>query len=357
MRIRAALPPALAILMSIPPLAAADSLDDVVRIVRDAARQHAGDADLARALHQLALNRRMDNRTAEELESLAAGPKSIAELEALREASRGKPLPKVLPEFASPPEPAEDELADVLAGARHQAIAYTASLPDFICTETVRRYTESAWRGWELQDSLTLQLTYFEHVEKYKLTARNGRQTDLTYDDVGGAVSRGEFGSMLLAVFAPASQAGFRWSNWTTLRRRAAYVLSFRIDVSHSRYTLTAGRSGVHPITAKVGEHGLVYIDRETRDVVRLASEAVSVPKNLLVAAASSVLDYGPVEVGGHTYLLPLRADVHMTPRENYPPTRNEVDFTSYRKFAGESEISFGDPVDEKTAPPQGKAP
>jgi hypothetical protein len=193
-------------------------------------------------------------------------------------------------------------------------------------------------------------LTYFDRQEKYKLTAVNGRKTGLSYERVGGAWSRGEFGSMLLDVFAPVSQAEFRWSNWTTLRHRPAYVLSFRIEARHSRYHLTVLPEQSLGSSAVVGEHGLVYIDRETKDVVRMDSQADSIPTGFPLAAATRTLDYGLAEVGGRGFLLPLRAEVRMKLRALPLLERNELDFSDYRKFAGESSISFGDPVEEKPA-------
>jgi hypothetical protein len=341
---------ALAIVMGAWPLGgAANSVDDVVRAVRDGNRRELGDEPLAKELRKISLDLRLDNRTTEELESEAPGPKSIAELERLRELTRDLPLPAVLPWFASPPIPTMDELREVLSAARRKTIAYTDNLPDFLCTEMVRRYQVAAGRGssplgnWALEDTLTVQLTYFDHHEEYKLTAMNGRKTMRTYEEVGGAFSRGEFGSMTYFVFAAASQAAFKWSNWTTLRKRPTYVLSYQIDIRNSHYRLVAGQSGRGSDAATVGEHGLVYIDRETKDVMRVEGEADTIPNDFLLRAASRSLDYGPDEVGGRTYLLPLRAVVRMTPRFSPRRVRNEVEFTAYRKFTGESTISFGD--------------
>jgi hypothetical protein len=357
MRTRARLPLALAILAAVTPLGAAtNTVDDVVRLVRDAVRQSQSDGDLARALHRLNLKARLDNRTAEEMESQAPGPKSIAELERLREVTRDMPPPAEPPRFDSPPAPTPDELREAVEAARRKALAYTANLPDFICTETVRRYESATGRGnWALKDSLTLQLTYFGQREDYKLTAMNGRNTGLTYEQLSGAVSKGEFGSMLLEVFLPESQAAFRWSNWTTLRHRPACVVSFRVEARNSRYVLLVGQHGQGGVSLVAGERGLVYIDRETQAVMRLDSQADSLPDDFPLAGATQTLDYGPVEVGGRSFLLPLRADLRMMPRDNRPLTRNQLEFTGYRKFTGESQISFGDSIDEKPEAPAKK--
>jgi hypothetical protein len=357
MRIRAARPFVLAILTAVPvPAAAANSVDDAVRLVREALQRQLRDGDLARALRRLKLNARLDNRTAEELESQAPGPKSIAELEWLREVSRDRPLPETLPRFDSPPAPTPDELRGVIEEARVKALAYTASLPDFICTETVRRYESATGKAnWALKDSLTLQLTYFGHAESYKLTAIDGHKTELSYEAVGGVMSKGEFGSMLLEAFSPDSLTAFGWSNWTTLRKRPAYVVSFRIEARNSRYFLLVGQYGQGSVSIVAAEHGLVYIDRETKEVLRLDCEADSLPESFPLVGATRVLDYGTTEVGGRGFLLPLRADVRMMPRDNRPLARNVVEFSGYRKFAGESAISFGDTVDEKPAAPAKK--
>jgi len=352
MRIRAAVL-ALAILTGAYPLPAATvTVDEVVRLVRDAAGQHQSDGDLARALHRIEVSKRLDDRTAIELESLAPGPESAFELRRMQELSRYKPLPKALPSFPSPPGPTMDELRAALEAARRKALSYTATLPDFICTETVRRYDDNlSWGRSTLLDTLTVQLTYFEHREKYKLAAVNGRASKLSYEDVSGAWSKGEFGSMLLDVFSPASRAVFAWSDWITLRKRPAYVLSFRIEAKNSRYRLYVAQATRANDSVAVGEHGLVYIDRETRDVMRLESEADSIPGGFALAAATRTLDYGLAEVGGRTFLLPLRAEVAMTLQARPLMDRNELDFGGYRKFAGESTISFGDSSGETPAP------
>jgi hypothetical protein len=160
---------------------------------------------------------------------------------------------------------------------------------------------------------------------------------------------------MLLDVFSPVSKAVFKWSNWTTLRHRPAYVLSFRIDAGNSTYRLRVVPQR-NPVTSTVvGEHGLAYIDRETKEVLRMDSECDSIPGSFPLRGATRALDYGPVEVGGRSFLLPLHAKVEMMVRYGGLQVRNEMEFSDYRKFTGESEITFGDSVDEKPAPAEKK--
>jgi hypothetical protein len=92
-----------------------------------------------------------------------------------------------------------------------------------------------------------------------------------------------------------------------------------------------------------MGQHGYVYVDRETNAVVRIASEAESLPRDFPVKRAGSVLDYGFIEVGGHPYLLPLRS---VTRLDALPlQHRNEVQFLNYRKFSSDATVTFGGPV------------
>jgi hypothetical protein len=62
-------------------------------------------------------------------------------------------------------------------------------------------------------------------------------------------------------------------------------------------------------------------------------------PQGFPVARASTMLDYDFADVAGQRYLLPLRADIRMY--SDYVLNRNEVEFSDYRKFSGEANITF----------------
>ena len=313
------------------------SVNQVIALVRSAIGSHESDKQLARALGKIEMGERLDSHAVEELESEGAGPKAVAELEKLREASRALPAPVAPAPFDSPPAPPGDEQRRILIEARRLALAYDKSLPDFICEQEIRRY-HGERAGWGLKDTLTLRLSYFGQKEVYKLLTINGRPTVLPFEAVGGAISQGEFGSLLHEIF---DRGTFSWDHWTNLRKRPALVYNFRVSPLDSHYRMDFA-SGSQRLSVVTGQHGVVYVDRETNSILRISTEADSIPRSFPVRSSSTLLDYEFTTVGGRPFLLPLRAQVRMATPDLR--TRNDVVFRMYRKFEAETSISFGDP-------------
>jgi hypothetical protein len=66
-----------------------------------------------------------------------------------------------------------------------------------------------------LQDTLITKLTYFEQREDYKVISIDGKLVDTPYEKLGGAISSGEFGTMLKEIFEPQTQTEFVWTRWS----------------------------------------------------------------------------------------------------------------------------------------------
>jgi hypothetical protein len=314
-------------------------VNEVIALVRLQMAEKRPDSQVAREVHKAKLVERLDDQTIEELESEGAGPKTIEELVVLRDHSRELPQPSAALPFKHGPRPDIDSQRAMLAEARRTALAYASSLPDFMCTEVVHRYLGEGG-GWGLKDTLHLKLTYFDHKEDYKLLTINGHATQKDYEDAGGSISEGEFGSILLQVFEPKSAAQFRWDHWTTLRKRDAHVLSFRITPEHSSYHLAYGWTGQSGRDSTiVGQHGFVYIDRETNRVLRIWAEADSIPWDFPVQETTTMLDYDFTEISGQKYIVPLRADVRIGSTQMH--SRNVLEFQNYQKFGADATISF----------------
>ena len=60
--------------------------------------------------------------------------------------------------------PAEEQNA-VIADARVHALQHESSLPDFVCTQTTRRFVSVSADYWQPIDVIVERLTYFDHRE------------------------------------------------------------------------------------------------------------------------------------------------------------------------------------------------
>jgi hypothetical protein len=140
---------------------------ELVAKVRSAIRRHKPDNSLAKSLSKLALSQKLDSTTIEELQSEGAGPETVEALERLGEISAGLPVATDTPLFPFPPHPTIEEQEDFFHLVDVNAMHYSASLPDFICTEMIRRFTAplrpAPPTAWKPKDVLTVKLTYFDN--------------------------------------------------------------------------------------------------------------------------------------------------------------------------------------------------
>ena len=318
------------------------SVNRLIAIARDAIARKQADKPLAKELGKIKLAERLDSQVVEELESEGAGPAAVEQMERMVEDTEALKQPADALPFDSPHRPTLEEMRTTIQAAREYALRYGKDLPDFLCTETVRRFEDLGVRGvWKAKDTLRLDLSYADHREDYKLTAVNNRPTALSYRAMAGAFSEGEFGTMMDSVFEPDSRPRITWDYWTRLHGRPAQVFSFAISLANATYRVSFGEGG-ETVSAPAGSAGRVYIDPETHAVLRIARRATDLPIDFPVTLAATVLDYDYGEVGGRKFFLPAHATIRMETR--FLRTRNEIEFSAYRKFQGESTISFGDP-------------
>jgi hypothetical protein len=242
--------------------------------------------------------------------------------------------------LALPQRPSEADAAAAIEKSRAVALEYGRSLPDFVCTETIGRYTDPLHRGgWIPQDTLTVKLTYFGQKEDHKLTLIDGKPTDRTYSSLAGAIGVGEFGGTLESIFLPKSAATFRWEGWRIVRKHRAAVYSYAVEPAHSNYSMVTGSTD-HTHMAIVGYHGVLEIDRETGAVLHFTYQADHIARELQVDYARTTVDYDFADVGGKDYLLPASSETEVRSPRQW--SRNQITFREYRKFSSDSVISFG---------------
>ncbi|MBM3812235.1 MAG: hypothetical protein FJW20_11460 [Acidimicrobiia bacterium] len=300
------------------------------------------DRRVAAYLKKVSLTEKLDARTLEDLQGYGIGPKTVEALEELREASKSLPPPKpvaVMPAPSPIPAPPPAEQKRVIEAAREYALNYSKRLPDFICTQVTRRYVDPAGlEFWQQMDTITARLSYFEQKENYQVVLVNNRPVDLGYNELGGAISSGEFGSMLKELFDPETSAEFAWERWSTLRGRRMHVYRYRVSQSRSKWRISYQRA----LDIIAGYRGLVFVDAETQSVARIRLEADGLPPSFPIQQASVELDYDGIQISGVHFMLPLKHTMRM--REAKMLVKNEVEFRMYRKFGAEAVITFDTP-------------
>lgn len=242
--------------------------------------------------------------------------------------------------LAWPQRPSDADAEALIERSRQKALAYTQSLPDFICTEVVYRFIDRRQRGqWAPTDKLTVKLSYFQQREEHKLMLIDDKPTDQKFEGLAGATGIGEFGGSLHSIFARLSEATFRWESWKNVRKHRTAVYVYAVPVEHSNFILVSGVPG-SPRKAIVGYHGVLDIDSESGEVLHFTYVADHIPKDLGMNAAATTVDYDFADVGGRNYLLPVRSETEM--RGPVESMLNRMEFREYRKFSSESIIDFG---------------
>jgi hypothetical protein len=188
---------------------------------------------------------------------------------------------------------------ELLDETRQTALNYSKWLPDLLCTEVVHRQMEGASVG-----SLKAQVTYFQRKESYKPPL----------DHLAGAVSQGEFGSLLRWIFEPDAKAEFERIGKDRVERRPVTVYRYRVPEANSRMELRALSHA-----AFVGFHGSIYVDDANAMVLRLTAESEP-PAGFSITASYIEVEYDWAKIGGKEFLVPVRAETRMTERAVRPP-------------------------------------
>jgi hypothetical protein len=320
---------------------AGGSVADLIADVRASLKAGQTDREIAGSLHDRRLTERLEPAVTEQLESEGAGPATLEELERQQWLTAKLSPPAQPPRlFEAPPAPQAGELSEIIEKARAIALQYTAALPNFLCTQSIRRFNDSKGaENWKQSDSLKLDVGYSEKGERYRVVEINGHPATRSFQSLGGFSSNGEFGTLQKWIFDPESRTDFRFERWTNLRGLMAYVFAYNIEQPRSHYEVN-WNTFAHRYHMTTGMSGVVYIDRETFRVLRFTHGAVGLPGNWPITGTPAVIDYAFAEVGGQQFLLPKRVDSRVLLKGG-AQDRNLAEFTNYRKFASEATVTF----------------
>jgi hypothetical protein len=330
---------------------------------------------IAEELKKVKLSEKLEPRTVSDLMALGAGVRTSAALRELATASAG--LPAAPPPAVAPGTPAEARLTisrpkgtmltepdsqereKILDAVREYALNYTQSLPNFICTQVIRRQEDPTGTGdhYKSVDKIQEQLTYYEHQEKYKVLAVNSQMVEnRDHMKMGGAMSEGEFGSMMYEIFEPSSGAEFEWTKFGKLDGVIMNVFSYKITQERSHYSI------IHNDTNRVisGYHGLIYARKDDNVIIKITLECDTIPATFPIQDVKQELWYAAAKISGREFILPQKWESHS--RDGHMLAFNAAEFALYRKYEAETSIKFDtddndDKKDENKPPDPAKPP
>jgi hypothetical protein len=319
----------------------------LVMFIRSSVELKQPDVKVAEYLRKVKLTDKLDDRTIENLQSLGAGPKTVAALRELGETSASLPAtppPPPKPVYVPPPPPDSVEQGKIIQEAREYAINYTKQLPNFICVQVTRRDYDPSGTGnnWYHGDTITARLSY-NGFENYEVILHNNQPvTNATMRQFGGTTSEGEFGSMMKEIFEPDTHTQFSWDHWGKLRGRKTYVFAYDVAQEFSKYHVEADDK----LSIVPAYRGLVYIDEDTKMVVKIVMTPYDMPSTFPIHNITSSLDYDLETIGDMQFMLPLKSV--LTSKRDRQMTKNDIEFRLYRKFGTETTIKFTpDPLPE----------
>jgi hypothetical protein len=189
---------------------------------------------------------------------------------------------------------------------------------------------------------------------------------------IEGLITSGLFGPILSTVLADALKGKITWARWERDADKRLAVFYYAVPGEKSNYDVrfccvvkglrSVGQADVGVFDERASYHGDIVFDPADGSILRITMEAEMPPKGL-VPSAGVAIEYGPVEIGGRSYICPTRsvslltahtaAQQGMFSQSNYRGAAttflNDVKFTQYRRFGSETRILTGD----SSAPPQ----
>ena len=359
------------------------------------------DKAVAQSLGNLELTERLSTARLERLKADLPGDQARLALLALADASAFLDLPAAdVPPVAAPNSATQGQ---IVSRAADFVMATVSKMPNFFATRTTTRFQD-------LKVSQLFDLTVFVPNQDFHLvdrlsatvSYRNGREVTEapgagkaagSVTSSTGLTNWGVFGPLLGVVMADILKGKVGWGHWEQGPAGPLAVFRYVVKEDRSNYTVRyccfrSDLGEMREFEAVPAYHGEIAIDPESGAVFRLVLKTDLQPA-LPIERVYVLVEYGPVEIGGKTYICPLksisitRADVmefHGTMfyvdkkgqpdafgnklkhaesvSEHQVTAINDVVFDSYHMFRAESRILPADGAEQdENTPAPGPAP
>jgi hypothetical protein len=347
--------------------------------------QNASDAQIAAQLSDLTLIERMSPAAVSRCVGGLPGPRARQAFVVLTDMS----------EFLEPPAAEIPALAKPDPEAQRKMIAMTVDyasktmhqLPNFSAMRVTTTFQDNpSFDGAKTKDrraipDLMMVSQTLHPVGRYSAAVlyRKGREevhAETEQSKTQGLTTSGEFGPILSTSLLDAAQGHLAWSHWEQGAAGPEAVFRFAVPADKSHYEVAycciikgnGDRVYYRQFSAYNGE---IAIDPANGTILRLSLKATGLKSTDPIVKANIVVEYGPVELGGRTYICPLkgialslaseRQPLLGAQEEDFPPLQtslNDVAFEQYHLYRADSHVVPGYTEEQlKKAPDGSKTP
>ncbi len=276
------------------------------------------DADIARQLSDLELTERLSAIRLARWEIDAPGTETKQALIALADVSAFLELPAAdIPTIATPDLASQRQLMALTVDYVGKIIS---KLPNFFATRVTTRFEDTP-RGYEKGQTVSIlyrslrpvgrsssNVLYRDGQEVIDPVTAKGRKSGAA---IQGLTTSGEFGPILATVLVDAAEGKLAWSHWEQGETGPVAVFRYAIPREKSHYEVefccVPGDNGNRVFQQFSGYHGEIAVDPANGAILRLVLEA-DLKSTDPIVKANIVVEYGPVEIGGKTYLCPVKS-------------------------------------------------
>jgi VWFA-related protein len=342
-----------------------------------AAAGNESDGDLALQLSSLELTERLSARKLPSLTASLRGKKARQALVALADVSAFLDPPAAeIPRNAAPDLTAQRVIVSLAVDYLNGTIT---KLPNFYATRTTVRYEETP-KYVDASTPVDYLPLHAAASSKATVLYSNGNEV---VDSIGAKgkkrraadghlITYGVFGPLLGAV-TEAIASGLTWNRWEQGTDKPHAVFVYQIPAEKSRYRVGGcclpDGDGTSAFEKNAGYHGEIAIDPLSGAILRL--ELVADLKSTAPLLRSDIMiEYGSVEIGGKTYICPVRSVSISRGRSVIPLTEwdesfrtygpyttmlNDVAFEQYHMFRAKSRMltGFNPAQEEESVPPK----
>jgi len=341
--------------------------------------------DLQRKLENLELTERLSTPRLDALLSAVHNERERQALTADADLSMGLTPPA--DEIVNrPPPPLEEERA-ILGRAFDYLKNAIPQLPSLYALRNTVRFEEPATRNeekWKMpHEDQTLHFAASEHAT---VLYRNGHEVVEKKQKLGkrklvagrarGLETKGTFGPILAYVLTAAatSPSTLGWKRWERGKEGDLAVFSYRIAVPNIKHDLTycclPKGDGATVYQKKTEAFGEFALNPDTGAIMRIViNDDLDEERDPDVPLIRSqiMVEYGPQELGGKTYICPLRSldisrgrsvrilhewGMDFSLYGYFETMINDVTFGGYHKYGGEARILPGFDETEETDTP-----